>query len=99
MAVYNGVGNYTLHLIVIPGLTNLDVVPVGTVIDASTGGFTLTDAPGFSVDHVIIGILITDGLAREVELLDRPPRGLCGQVDQVGDALLGDLVVVPLSPR
>lgn len=67
MAVYNGVGNYTVHLIVIPGLTNLDIVPVGTVIDASTGGFILTDAPGFSVDHVIIGILITDSAGAPVD--------------------------------
>jgi hypothetical protein len=66
-AVYNGVGNYTLHLAVIPGLTNLDIIAVGTVIDASTGGFILTDAPGFSVDHVIIGILITDSAGTPVD--------------------------------
>ena len=66
-AVYNGVGDYTLHLAVIPGLTNLDIIAVGTVIDASTGGFILTDAPGFSVDHVIIGILITDSAGAPVD--------------------------------
>jgi hypothetical protein len=68
-AVYNSVGNYTLHLIVIPGLASLDIVAVGTVIDASTGGFILTSAPGFSVDHVIIGILVTDAAAA---LVDKP---------------------------
>lgn len=67
-ADYNGVGNYTVHLMPIPGLTNLDIVPVGTVLDAN-GGFILTDAPGFSVDHVIIGIRITDAAGIPV---DRP---------------------------
>jgi hypothetical protein len=68
-AVYNGIGDYTVHLNPIPGLTNLDIVAVGTVIDAPTGGFILTDAPGFSVDHVIIGIRITDSAGTPV---DRP---------------------------
>lgn len=67
MAVYNAVGNYRVHLIVIPGLTNLDIVPVGTVIDASTGGFILTEAPGFSVDHVVIDILITNAAGVPVD--------------------------------
>jgi len=67
-AVYNGIGDYTVHLNPIPGLTQLDIVAVGTVIDPA-GGFTLTDAPGFSVDHVIIGIRITDSAGT---LIDRP---------------------------
>jgi hypothetical protein len=59
MAVYNGVGDYMVHLNVIPGITDfLDVIPVGTV--SATGGFILTALPGFFVDHATIEVLITD---------------------------------------
>ena len=68
-AVYNGVGDYTLHLNVIVGLTDfLDVVPVGTVVDDTTGGFIITASTGLFVDHMTIAVRITDSTGTPVDM-------------------------------
>jgi hypothetical protein len=57
---YNGVGNYTIALNVITGLTTaLQIIAVGTVL-SSTGGFIITTSTGFTAGHGTITVLVTD---------------------------------------
>ncbi len=66
-ATYVGVGDYTLSLNVIPGITTANqVIWLGTVLSAA-GGFIITTAPGFSGGAAGCIVRITDAAGTPVD--------------------------------